>query len=501
MSLINQVLQDLDRRHAMAGAIPTSARSAIEVTRPPARFRWNSPLGAGAAGVALAMIAWSITDHSALSSTASRWLVAASPTGRTLGWSAEAAQARRAEGSAAAQVPAAPLRQTEAFPQVPSAVAFRADRASPNEPADAGRGHGRDDGEHRRDDALRLAVDAEAPATLATSSARGRLASHEAEGDAIARRAAPVLASRSVDPLKDTTEMRPGAEPRLPVAPSAQLAPPPPSAPPATASVRLAMAPLAAPARTETTSRSPSPTGIEAGPSELPAASPARAANPRPIGPNAVPAAPAGGEARVEKRAQPISLHERANADYQRGLVLHQQGRGQEAEAAFAAALKAEPNHLPALEAAAVALLDSGRAEDAQRLLAAALERGPQPIRLGLLLARMKAQQRDVAGAMTTLESVLAGSSGGEDRAEARALLATLQQGVARHREAVDNFAAALRQAPDRGAWWIAMGISLAAEGRSESAREAFNRARSMDSLTPDLRQYVEQRLASTPTR
>ena len=76
--------------------------------------------------------------------------------------------------------------------------------------------------------------------------------------------------------------------------------------------------------------------------------------------------------------------------------------------------------------------------------------------------------------------------------------MATLQQGADQHREAVDGFAAALRQTPQNGAWWIGLGISLLAEGRTAGAREAFERARSTGTLSPDLLLYVEQRLRAT---
>ena len=61
MSLINQVLQDLDRRHASAAGVPASVRSLGAATLPTMQPRWPS-----AAGTALALatlvavfIAWS----------------------------------------------------------------------------------------------------------------------------------------------------------------------------------------------------------------------------------------------------------------------------------------------------------------------------------------------------------------------------------------------------------------------------------------------------------
>jgi MSHA biogenesis protein MshN len=68
-------------------------------------------------------------------------------------------------------------------------------------------------------------------------------------------------------------------------------------------------------------------------------------------------------------------------------------------------------------------------------------------------------------------------------------------QRLNRHAEAADLFASALQSAPGNGVWWMGLGISLAAEGRTDTARDAFSRARASGSLSPELAQYVEQRL------
>jgi MSHA biogenesis protein MshN len=51
---------------------------------------------------------------------------------------------------------------------------------------------------------------------------------------------------------------------------------------------------------------------------------------------------------------------------------------------------------------------------------------------------------------------------------------------------------------PQNGAWWAGLGLSLAAEGRAASAREAFERARATGTLAPELQLYVERRLRAT---
>ncbi len=203
----------------------------------------------------------------------------------------------------------------------------------------------------------------------------------------------------------------------------------------------------------------------------------------------------------LEKTTPPLAAADRAEAEYRRGIELHERARADDAEAAFIAALQHDGRHAAARRALAVEWIGAGRTGDAERILAEGLALSAQQPQLAVVLARIQAERRDLPGAIETLHSSLRGNvATTSDQAEALALMATLQQGAGQHREAVDAFAAALRQTPQNGAWWIGLGISLAAEGRNAGAREAFERARATPTLAPELLLYVEQRLrAMTP--
>jgi MSHA biogenesis protein MshN len=205
-------------------------------------------------------------------------------------------------------------------------------------------------------------------------------------------------------------------------------------------------------------------------------------------------------ESSVEKRALPWAPHDRAEAEYRRALALHQQGQVPEAKLAFANALKEDSLHSPARQALAVALVGEGRLDEVQALLAEGLALNPRDAQLAATLARVKAEQQDLSGAIAVLLAALPASpmtSAKNESPEPRALLATLQQKAGQNAAAVDNFSAALKLAPNNGAWWIGLAISLAADGRADSARTAFERARGTDSLSPELARYVDQRLAN----
>lgn len=203
--------------------------------------------------------------------------------------------------------------------------------------------------------------------------------------------------------------------------------------------------------------------------------------------------------AMLDKRARPTTPRERAEAEYQRGLELHRQGQDKDAEAAFAKALDEDRAHAPSRQALAVAWIGQGRSDDARQLLATGLSLSPQQTALAMLLARIELDRNDTAAAITALKTSLDNTpNASAEAASGRALLATLQQRQGQHGEATLNFGAALRQEPRHGAWWIGLANSLAAEGKTDSAREAFERASASDDLGPELARYVEQSLRAS---
>lgn len=201
------------------------------------------------------------------------------------------------------------------------------------------------------------------------------------------------------------------------------------------------------------------------------------------------PAPPA--EPRIEKRAPVRTAHERAEAHYRRGVASHQQGLLDDAANAYAAALHEQPGHAPAREALAGARIAQGRADDAGHVLADGLARHPHHPAMSLMLARLHAERGELQQAADLLQPLPTAGASADDLA----FRAAIVQRQNRHADAAELFSAALRTAPNHGVWWMGLGISLAADGRRDDAREAFERARGSGTLSPALMQYVEQRL------
>ncbi|MDT3734601.1 MAG: tetratricopeptide repeat protein [Denitratisoma sp.] len=195
----------------------------------------------------------------------------------------------------------------------------------------------------------------------------------------------------------------------------------------------------------------------------------------------------------IEKKVRNVPAKERAESEYRKALGLLNQGRQNEALAGFGAALQTEPTHVNARLALVNLLLQQQRLADAQAILGEGLGLLPGQPQLAMRLARIQVERGDLRGASDTLQKARGGASAANP--EFHALHAAVLQRLTLHKDAVTEYQAALRLAPQAGVWWMGLGISLEADGRAAEAREAFQRARSSGALSAELDRFVEQKL------
>lgn len=194
----------------------------------------------------------------------------------------------------------------------------------------------------------------------------------------------------------------------------------------------------------------------------------------------------------IEKKVRNVPSKERAESEYRKALALLSQGRQQEALAGFGAALQVDPTHINARLALVNLLLEQQRLADAQAMLDEGLGLTPGQPQLTMRLARIQIERGDLRGASDTLHKAGGAAAG---NAEFHALHAAVLQRLTLHKEAVTEYQAALRLAPQAGVWWMGLGISLEADGRGAEAREAYQRARASGALSAELDRFVEQKL------
>lgn len=198
----------------------------------------------------------------------------------------------------------------------------------------------------------------------------------------------------------------------------------------------------------------------------------------------------AGGD--IEKRPRIETPKERAEQEYRKAYSLLTRGRTNEAIPLLRAALAEDAGHVSARLALAGVFSQSGRHEDALALVSEGLELDPARPDLALAAARLLVGKGNFGRAAQTLSRASALAQGDP---EYRAFHAAVLQRLTLHKDAVTEYQAALRLAPQAGVWWMGLGISLEADGRGAEAREAFQRARSSGALSAELDRFVEQKL------
>lgn len=75
------------------------------------------------------------------------------------------------------------------------------------------------------------------------------------------------------------------------------------------------------------------------------------------------------------------------------------------------------------------------------------------------------------------------------------AFLAALLQQQGRNAEAVGYYKSVVAARGDNGIWWMGLGISLERTGKPGQARDAYRKAVNDKSLTPEIRNYIENRI------
>jgi MSHA biogenesis protein MshN len=255
----------------------------------------------------------------------------------------------------------------------------------------------------------------------------------------------------------------------------------------------VAAAPATQPADTATIVSKPSP------PKVAPAKAPAPR-KPEAVGTEPVDAAPAEQPAAkapeaagsIDKQMRPLSSAARSEAEFRRGMSLLQQGRAQEAEAAWRSALEADPSHEQALQALLGALLERGRRAEAEALLQEGLQANPRQVSLAMLLGRL---QLDRGAQQEALDTLLASLPNAQWSPDYLAMTAAVLARASRHHEAAALYQAALRIGPNNAVWTMGLGLALRADGRPQEALVAFERARDLKTLNPDLQAFVERQI------
>lgn len=199
-------------------------------------------------------------------------------------------------------------------------------------------------------------------------------------------------------------------------------------------------------------------------------------------------------EAGLVRQAVSLTPRQRAANLCRDGIAALQEGRLPEAEAALRGALAVEPGHMIARDMLLRLLASQQRTADMRTELAAGLREAPGHLPYRLRYARLLIEEGALPEAHEQLlrrpRPAIA------DAPDLYAMLATLYQRRGQYAEAAQTYRALLAVRPQQALWWMGLGIALEGTSSMEPARQAYRQALDRGGLSAGLQDYIRQRLA-----
>jgi MSHA biogenesis protein MshN len=202
-------------------------------------------------------------------------------------------------------------------------------------------------------------------------------------------------------------------------------------------------------------------------------------------------AAPAASERIIDGKQ--VTPQQRVENEYRRALTQLQDGRVSEAMLALQQTLQLDPRHQGARETLVRLLLEAQRPDEAARQLQLSLALDPKQPAQAMMLARLQLDKAN--GGAAALDTLTRSLPYATDNGEYHAFLAGVLQREQHYREASEHYQLALQTAPDNSVWWMGLGIALQADNHPAQARQAYERAKGLQTLSPQLQAFVERKL------
>ena len=188
-----------------------------------------------------------------------------------------------------------------------------------------------------------------------------------------------------------------------------------------------------------------------------------------------------------------VTAQQRVENEYRRALAQLQDGRVSDAMLALQQTLQLDPRHQGARETLVRLLLEAQRPDEAARQLQLSLALDPKQPAQAMMLARLQLDKAN--GGAAALETLTRSLPYAADNGEYHAFLAGVLQREQRYREASEHYQLALQAVPDNSVWWMGLGIALQADNHPAQARQAFERAKGLQTLSPQLQAFVDRKL------
>ncbi len=203
-----------------------------------------------------------------------------------------------------------------------------------------------------------------------------------------------------------------------------------------------------------------------------------------------LPKPPEGGVSKA-----PSAAPTRADAQqyYQQGTQRLAKGDHAGGEALLRRALEADPALDEAREALLGVLLAGGRSAQARLLLEEGVRVSPDQLSFRLSLARLLVERREDPAALDVLTRGAAPSVA--QSPDYYLLLAAVSQRAGAYDSAASAYRRLLESRPLEGAWWVGLGIAEESAGRASEGQKAYRQGLACAGLSPQLESYARERL------
>ncbi|MEX0732040.1 MAG: tetratricopeptide repeat protein [Aquisalimonadaceae bacterium] len=182
----------------------------------------------------------------------------------------------------------------------------------------------------------------------------------------------------------------------------------------------------------------------------------------------------------------------RARRLYRQAVSDLQSGRTDAGIRGLEQALELEADLRPVRELLARVLSSEGRTSEAMTVLEQGLESAPDHTPYATRLARLHVREGNPRGAVAVLERSLPKTVGDGSY---HALLAGLYQQTNQAAEAAALYRDLVREHPGEAVWWLGLGLSLEDDGQTDRAAAAYRRARDAGGLEAELATFIRDRI------
>jgi len=201
---------------------------------------------------------------------------------------------------------------------------------------------------------------------------------------------------------------------------------------------------------------------------------------------------PANEASNFNKTATPLTIDEQVRLAYAEATHVLQQGKTEQAKQLLQKILTLDFTHIQTRETLSALLFKGREYEKAIEVLELGRIQHPKQVSFTLLLARIYTEQGRDPSAVDLLERIKPSVAQNSDY---YALLAALYQRGAQYNKAALVYEKLLKVFPSRAVWWMGLGLSLQTTERKQDALLAYQKALAAEGLTVELKRFIKSRM------